>query len=776
MENPSELQPSEPLLPASSDPPAHTADDSPPPVRVSLEVPPGVSVRVTVETAVDGAPAAIQQTIIDGTSTRAPITYTLPAARIEPRTAGLGQAWQTLREGLSALVTPQALFIGGLAVYLATRLYALESFPIYFFGDEAIQTNQAVDFVWRGFRDHLGRYFPTYFQNASFYNLSTSVYLQIIPYLLFGKSVFVTRAVSAVVSLFGAIAVSLTLRDVFRLRDWWAGALLLALTPGWFLYSRTAFENATFASFYAWFLYGYLMYRNGSLRHLFPALGLGALAFYSYKGSQFVIVLTGLLFLLVDARYHWANRRTAAWGAAWLGVLFLPQLRFMIEVPNETFNHLRIIDSYWVNDSFTLAQKLEMFGREYLYGLSPQYWFWPDNGRDLIRHQMKGYGQLPLAAFPLAVLGLLVCLRRALRSPTHRALLVALLAAPTGGALAAIGLGRVLVFIIPATLIIAFGVERALDWATRWSARLWLSLGLFAVLTFGSLRLTWDAVMNGPTWYTNYGLYGMQYGARQVFGEVIPRLLRQDPNVQVAVSPTWANSTDYFKFFFIPREDLGRVQLQSLDYFLYERRNLDANTVLVLPPEEYARALNEPKLADIHVEAVVVYPDGAPGLRFIRLRYSDQAEAIFAQEREERRQPVEATQLIDGQEVTIIHSRLEGGQLSDLFDGDAFTLARGLEANPLVFQFRFPEPRRIPQVTLTLGTMIDFEVILRAYGPQDETPFTYRQRFFNLPADPTITLPLEGAPLVIARLELEIHDYLSGETASIHVREIVLEK
>ena len=35
---------------------------------------------------------------------------------------------------------PEALFIVGLLLYLATRFIALDRFPIYFFSDEAIQT------------------------------------------------------------------------------------------------------------------------------------------------------------------------------------------------------------------------------------------------------------------------------------------------------------------------------------------------------------------------------------------------------------------------------------------------------------------------------------------------------------------------------------------------------------------------------------------------------------------------------------------------------------
>ncbi len=112
-------------------------------------------------------------------------------------------------------------------MYLAVRLIKLEDFPIWFFADEAIQTILASDFVRQGLRDFHGYLFPTYFLNVYGYNENLTVYVQVIPYLLFGKSVFVTRATSVLVTAFGAVAVGLILRHIFRLRMPWTGILLL---------------------------------------------------------------------------------------------------------------------------------------------------------------------------------------------------------------------------------------------------------------------------------------------------------------------------------------------------------------------------------------------------------------------------------------------------------------------------------------------------------------------------------------------------------------------
>jgi hypothetical protein len=84
------------------------------------------------------------------------------------------------------------LFGLAISVYLLTHLVGLTRFPIYFFSDEAIQTVAAANLVRDNLRDEEGTYLPTYFKNGPYYNLSTSVYAQVLPYILFGKSVLTT--------------------------------------------------------------------------------------------------------------------------------------------------------------------------------------------------------------------------------------------------------------------------------------------------------------------------------------------------------------------------------------------------------------------------------------------------------------------------------------------------------------------------------------------------------------------------------------------------------
>ncbi len=204
----------------------------------------------------------------------------------------------------SKLTLPIVLFLLALLVYILVRVIGLEEFPIYFFTDEAAQTILAQDFLRDGFINYEGEFFPTFFENGGKYNLGVSVYAQIIPLVLFGRSIFVTRLVTVFFASLAAVTLGLILRDIFKLKHWWVGVLVLSMTPVWFLHSRTAFETALAVSFYTLFLYFYLLYRFHGRKHLFISLVFGALAFYSYSPMQAVVLITGLLLLFLDGPYH----------------------------------------------------------------------------------------------------------------------------------------------------------------------------------------------------------------------------------------------------------------------------------------------------------------------------------------------------------------------------------------------------------------------------------------------------------------------------------------
>lgn len=666
------------------------------------------------------------------------------------------------------------LFLLALLVYLAVRLIALDQFPIYFFSDEAVQAVRAADFVRDGLRSETGEFLPTYFKNSYQYNLGPSVYIQILPTLLFGKQIVVTRAVAAIFSVLAALAAGLTFEWVFPRKSGWLAILLLSVMPAWFLHSRTAFETALAVSFYSAFWLAYALYRFRSRGYIYLAILFAALAFYSYSPAQVVVSLTLAAFFLNDLHYHWQNRKLMLKVALLSLLLLTPYLRFIWLHPGEVQYHLQIVGSVWTSDVVFL-QKLTASGLEYVRALNPYYWFFT-NPVDLPRHVMKGYGHLWLPALPVIAIGLGNCLAN-LRSSRHRLILIALLAAPAGAALAQLGITRALFMVFPATLLAVQGLLTVADWVarTRWAAtfqnkraRMLLPLVVFTGLLAANTSMLVDALRNGPLWFTDYGLYGMQYGARQVFGK-IKKDLAADPHIKFVLSPAWANGTDILAHYFFA--DPVPFELASIDSYTRDYRPLDKDTVLILPPNEHDDMLASGKFQNITTRKELRNPDGSPAFYFVQLEYVDDIAEIFAGEQAARRNLVRTDALLQDGSLAIVHySTLDMGSITDLFDGDALTVARTWESNPFTLVFEFPKPRTVNQLLVRVGgepTRIELEL----YPDMNDVPMhlgVSTQENPN-PRDVTIDLNLTQP---LKKAIVRVYNENEPEPAHVHLFEI----
>ncbi len=780
------MPPATPLFTADSDDPGASArpqGKAQPPRRVAavydgevirplepLDLPPGTPMSLVVPASLT---VAVLPAPADAPAADAPAAVATPSAAVAaPPTAPSLASDAPLAMPGRLTRLELALLAAGLAFYALTRLVGLVAFPIYFFCDEAIQATLARALLDNGLRDSQGVLLPPYFLNAEKWNLSLSVYIHTVSVALFGTSVGVTRGTSAVISMLGVAAVALTLRLVFSSRNWWVAPFAMAAMPAWFLHSRTAFETVLMVAWYACFLCCYLLYRTRGPRWLLPALVFGAMTFYSYTNGQGVMLVSGALLLLLDLRYH-LRQGWRVWAAA-AGTLLLlatPLLRFRLLQPDAYEDQLRHLDSYWLWN-IPLGEKLARFAETYGLGLSPGYWFFYNNV-DLERHRMLGMGHLGLWLAPLILLGLVICLRR-WRSPAHRAVLVAVLAAPFSAALVGIGITRVLAMVVPAALLAVIGLDRLAFWlAPRVRPRISAAVAA-AALGLISLGLTRTALVDGPTWFTDYGMGGMQYGARQLFEQSIPEQLSADPEVTLLVSPTWANNPNVFAEFFLTPAQRERVQFGNIDAFTFSRQPLDpARQLFVMPDYEYKRAQESGKFVISDPERVIPYPDGRPGFYFVRLDYVANVDEILAAERAERTRPVEAQAVVGGQPARVTHSPLDIGEIGNLFDGDSFSLVRGMEANPLVVELDFEQARMLSGVTLTTGSM-QFELTLHAIPADGSDPVVVSASFSDLPPDPTVHLDLPGGPISASGLRIEVRELNAPEIPHIHLRELEL--
>jgi hypothetical protein len=721
-------------------------------VRLVLEVPAAASLEVEIEARTQDGRLLGRQSLVFGA-----------AALPLPRLSGWSRLLAWAKVQVAAL--PLWLIWAAIGVYAFTRLYALPSFPIYFFTDEAVQTVTAADLLRDHFNGANSELLPTYFQNGTQYNLSASVYLQVLPYFFFGKSIWVTRGVAALMTLLPAVSLSLLLKRVFKSPYPWLAVMFLSITPAWFLHSRTAFETALATSFFAAFLCFYLLYRLESPRYLYAAVGTGALAWYSYSGLRMVIAVMALLLFLSDIKYHWQNRRVLLRGLALTVLLALPFVRFWINHPDATNWQMRLLGSYWILD-IPLIQKLAYFAKEYFHGLDPLYWYLP-NDWDLSRHVLLNYGHILRYTSPMAFLGIGLAVRR-FRNPAYRTLLIAILAAPTGAALVRLGITRILVMVIPLAILTAIGTGYLIDWALRrWkiSATL-ISLAVFAILAGTNLYMLRDALVNGPLWYSDYGLTGQQYGAQQVFGE-IARYLKEKPGTHIVLSPSWANGTDVVARFFF--NDPLPFELGSITGYFDEVRPLDDKTLFIMIPEEFVK-IPSSRFTDVRVEKVINYPNGQPGFYFVRLKYVPNIQSVIASEEDARRQPRNSQVSINGQLVDVTFTPLDMGQIADLFDGKTDTLVRTSAINPMQLTFHFPAPLSIQSVILHVGGAAT-TAHLQVWPVGQETPVKMDLSVTEapLPRDIQFNFPSQ---VTAARLSLDIQNTNDPPDGHVHVWEV----
>jgi hypothetical protein len=729
-------------------------------LAIQVDVPAGTRLTVTITArAPDGSPL--------GNET---VAFTAPPA--PPKAPSwFARQWPKLNQRQTLWAA--ALVALSLLIYLSVRLVGLEEFPIYFFTDEAIQTTSAQELVNNHYVGPGGDFMPTYFDNGGQLNLSLSVYAQVIPYLLFGKSIFVTRAISVLISLLGALAVFLTLKNIYRSRWAWTGILVLSVTPAWFLHTRTAFETVLATAFYAFFLYAYSMYRNGHPRWLFAAVLAGALSFYSYSPEQVILVVTALALLIADWRYHLRHLRLVGLAFAFALILAIPYLRFQIVHPDETKNHLLMLGSYWL-DTIPFNEKVGRYLLEYLHGLNPYYWFRLDP-EGLVRHMIKGYGYLWLPAAPFAFLGLILSLAR-LRKPEYRTLIIAMLVIPSGAALVEVGITRLLSMVIPYALLTVIGLSWTLDLlAERMQRRrlpglpaFILSAAMLLALGGANIYLLVYSLQGSGTWYQEYGLGGMQYGQRQVFG-AIKQLLKENPGQKIMLSPAWMNGTDIVAYFFF--DEPLPFELGSINGFIDRYQPLDPNYLFIITPEELIDIENSGKFTDVQIQSILNYPNGQPGFYFLHLRYVDTIQEIFATQEAQRLtlQTAQVT-LQDGTQAEVAYNNLDIGSIQELFDKSDASVTRTTQINPQHLEITFAEPRTLQSVEALIGGVAT-QMTVRVYTPGSDTPEETMVQVGATPSPRYISAAL-SQPVLAERVIIEVLNMGDDDRGNVHLWEV----
>jgi len=373
-------------------------------------------------------------------------------------------------------------------------------------------------------------------------------------------------------------------------------------------------------------------------------------------------------------------------------------------------------------------------------------------------------------------MGIVWCFRQ-IRQSFARLILLMLLAAPSGAAMLQLGITRTLVMVIPASVLTTIGLLKSWEWLWQKVERhrqipqrtsLITGIGVFVLLILSNTLMGWDALRNGATWFENYGLYGMQYGARQVFG-TIENELQNDPDQKFYLTSAWTNGADVLARFFF--EDPVPFQMGSIDGYISEYKPFDPQMVFVITPEEKQKMEESQKFTNTKIVNVLPYPNGEPGFFFMHLEYVDNIEATFAAELAARRMMNKGTAVLaDGEEVWVEYSTLDMGEIQHIFDGDQSTLARTWEANPLRMIVQFSRSRLVARLVLRIGgepTRIEAEV----WAAGEEQPLLLAYDVAESSASRFVELDLPEITQV-EKVEILVTNLNNSEPAHVHLWEL----
>jgi hypothetical protein len=259
----------------------------------------------------------------------------------------------------------------------------------------------------------------------------------------------------------------------------------------------------------------------------------------------------------------------------------------------------------------------------------------------------------------------------------------------------------------------------------------------------------------------------MQYGAQQLFG-AIKEYLAQNPQTHMIVSPAWANGTDTVARFFFG--DPVPFSMGSIAGYFTQHQPLDQNTLFVMIPSEYQDMLKSGKFTNISIEKTIPYPDGKTGFYFVRLHYVDDIDQILAQEEAGRQILQQAVLTVDGGSARVSYSYLDIGPIDNIFDNDAGSLIRTMEANPLVVVIDFDQPHPIKGLTVHVGGV---ETLVKVVL-QDASG---KQLLSTAQTVPEVPDPRDASfdfktTYQVSHLRLEVQNVIDGEPAHVHLWQV----
>ncbi|MGH7818652.1 MAG: hypothetical protein ACREQ9_02675, partial [Candidatus Binatia bacterium] len=329
-----------------------------------------------------------------------------------------------------------------------------------------------------------------------------------------------------------------------------------------------------------------------------------------------------------------------------------------------------------------VVERLGRIAANYAAGLDPRFWYtWQgtQHSGPMERHVIPRLPQLPAWSGPFALVGLAVVVV-GIRRLEHRTLIALLLAS-----------------LVPASLV-GFNNARAMPvgpllllLSLIGAGRLWALLerlpaieriagaAALGVLATHALLFRGYVLHVAPYSYVDYGFYGVQMGAPQIFRWIAAHHSGYD---RIRVSHASFNSTQIFIPFYLDGgEAAKKTSVADLSRVCSTPAPLPPRTVYVAPVGVFAELRATGCPIRKHVIAVVPNPRGETLFEIATLDREAGFEDWMLHADERRRTLRRSTIDRGGLPLEVEHSAFEGGA-NAVFDGNRSTLARTARVNP----------------------------------------------------------------------------------------------
>lgn len=409
-----------------------------------------------------------------------------------------------------------------LLIAFAIRVYSISDIPKGFFADEASIGYNAYSLLMYG-RDEHGKFYPIFFEAFGEYKNPLQIYATIPFIMFFDLSVFSVRLTSVIlslVSIYGVFLLTsvLTKKLAHSKEIGLLAMLLLTISPWHIHFSRTSFEGFMPFLFLVSFGTYFFLRSHQTISFLYLSTISFCLSLYSYFPARLFVPLFVLGIACFNISFLIRHKRRVLLNLL-LGLLFLIPLVLSTVFDNglSRWRQVNIFSNPPKQHSVE-----EHIISNYLSHFSPDYLFIKGDidmpGQSVMRHSVRGFGELYLFQLPFLFIGLYVLYARKMYESLFILILWFVLY-PIGSMFTmeeSVNATRSIVGVIPFQILTAIGIYAAMAFLTIHLRRFALA---FAIILSGILIYSFS--LYSHAYFYQYNLYssgywGWQYGMPEI--------------------------------------------------------------------------------------------------------------------------------------------------------------------------------------------------------------------------------------------------------------------